>query len=107
MFSAGTLPVRVSLPCSAAMFVPSALAAGHPRPHLYRLTWFGEAFRRGDREAGAPQCPLEGAGTAGVFIRDRTASTISAGAFDGDPVPKGGWGSYSMPSWTICASSGP
>jgi hypothetical protein len=37
------------LPCSAAMFVPSALAAGNLCPHVYRLTLFGEAFRRGDR----------------------------------------------------------
>ena len=36
-----------------------------------------------------------------------TASTIGAGAFAGEPASKGGWGSYSMPSWTACATSGP
>jgi hypothetical protein len=36
-----------------------------------------------------------------------TISTIAAGAFCGEPASKGGSGSYSIPSWIACATSGP
>src|SRR6516164_8011828 len=39
--------------------------------------------------------------------RGRTSSTISAGALVGEPASNGGCGSYSIPSWADCATTGP
>ena len=50
----------------------------------------------------------QGALSSGSFspATERTSSTISGGAFSGEPLSKGGSGSYSIPSWTAWAGFG-
>ena len=50
---------------------------------------------------------LEARRSRGLRGQVRSCSTISAGAFSGDPASKGGWGSYSITSWIVCANSSP
>src|SRR5712691_655887 len=57
MFSAGTRPVRVSLPCSAAIFVPSALAPGNPCTYPRSVVPNAGRARRWRGSTDSPRCP--------------------------------------------------
>src|SRR5207248_1473031 len=50
---------------------------------------------------------IDASAAVGAFSIDLTSSTISAGALDGEPASKGGWGSYSIASCTAWAISVP
>lgn len=41
------------------------------------------------------------------LLRARNAATMAAGAFSGEPASNGGCGSYSIPSWIVCATESP
>src|SRR6266568_5453188 len=67
----------------------------------------GRRAPRMSGQRGLRQPLLAGSAAARVVSCDRTNSTSSAGAFDGEPVSKGGCGSYSMASWRPWAICGP
>src|ERR687898_744304 len=81
-------------------------------------TAFGHRYRDGSvrfvyrsrfvaQELAAQQSVWGGPDGRGAWRAAFASSRISAGAFEGEPASKGGWGSYSMASCTLWARAGP